>query len=120
VRDLAVLALKAMGPSAAPALPELIRALNDPLDYIRAAAAGALGAIGPAARAAVHPLADKLLAKNEPGLVVHSVAAALGEMGPEAKEALPALEQALKTGRLDQSARQAILRIEGKPVPTWW
>jgi hypothetical protein len=46
-------ALQAMGPAvAAPAVPELVRALNDPLDYVRVAAADALGATGPRAGAA--------------------------------------------------------------------
>jgi HEAT repeat protein len=82
--------------------------------------ADALGAIGPAERAAVHPLADRLLAKDEQGLVLSSVASALGDIGPAAKDALPALQQAVETHRLGAAAQEAILKIEGKPVPTWW
>ena len=119
-RELAALALKAMGPQAAPAVPQLIRALNDPSNYVRASAAAALGAVGPAAHDAVHPLVERLSAKAEDGFVLSNVATALGAMGPHAREALPALEQAVRVNRLSASAREAILRIEGKPVPTWW
>jgi hypothetical protein len=119
-RELAVLALKAMGPMATPAVPQLIRALSDPAIYVRASSAAALGAVGPAARAAVQPLVERLLAKDEQGLVLSSVASALGAMGPEAREALPALRQAVKMNRLSASGQEAILMIEGKPVPTWW
>jgi hypothetical protein len=119
-RDLAALALKATGPMAAPAIPQLIRSLNDPVDYVRASAAAALGAVGPAAHAAVHPLMERLLAKGEQGFVLSNVALALGAMGPEARDAIPALEQTIKENRVSASAREAILRIEGKPVPTWW
>jgi HEAT repeat protein len=120
VRDLAALALKAMGPTAAPAVPELIAALSDPVAYVRAPVADALGAIGPAAGAAVHPLAERLLAKDEQGLVLSSIASALGDIGLQAKDALPALQQALSTRRVGAAAQEAILKIEGKPVPTWW
>jgi len=120
VRDLAALALKAMGPAAAPALPELIGALSDPVAYVRAPVADALGAMGPAARAAVQPLAERLLAKDEQGLVLSSIATALGDIGLQAKDALPALQQALKMHRGGAAVQEAILKIEGKPVPTWW
>ena len=120
VRILAGLALKAMGPAAAPAVPELIRALNDPVDYVRASAAGALGSMGPGAHASIRPLTERLLLKDEDGLVLNSVAAALGDFGPAAKEALPALEQAVKARRLGATGEEAILRVQGKAVPTWW
>jgi hypothetical protein len=120
VQGLAAIALKEMGAIAAPAVPDLVGALSDPVAYVRAAAAKALGAIGPAARAAVHPLAERLLAKDEQGLVLGSVATALGDIGPDAKDALPALQQALKMRRVGSAAQEAILKIEGKPVPTWW
>jgi hypothetical protein len=42
-----------------------------------------------------------------------------GDIGPAAKEAIPAHQQALETRRVDAAARAAILRIEGKPVPTY-
>lgn len=119
-RELAALALKAMGPQAAPAVPQLIRALNDPSNYVRASSAAALGAVGPAAHDAVHTLVERLSAKAEDGFVLSNVATALGAMGPHAREALPALEQAVRVNRLSASAQEAILRIEGKPVPTWW
>jgi D-arabinan exo alpha-(1,3)/(1,5)-arabinofuranosidase (non-reducing end) len=120
VRDLSAQALEATGPKAAPAVPELIRALNDPVGYVRCPAARALGAIGPAAHAAVKPLADRLLVKNENGFVLGSVASALGDMGPGAKSALPVIEQAIKMHRLGSSGQEAVLKIEGKSVPTWW
>jgi hypothetical protein len=118
VRHLAAIALKAVGPRAAPAIPQLVGALNDPSEYVRVRAADALGAMGPAASSAVRPLAERLLAKDERGLVLGSIATALGNIGPDAKDALPALEQVAKMRRLGASAQEAILRIEGKPVPT--
>ena len=120
VQGLAAIALKEMGPTAALAVPDLVGALSDPVAYVRAAAANALGAIGPAARAAVHPLAERLMAKDEQGLVLGSVATALGDIGPDAKGALPALQQVLKLRRVGSAAQEAILKIEGKPVPVWW
>ncbi len=119
VRILAALAVRAMGPTGAPAIPDLIRALKDPVGNVRASAASALGSMGRAAHTAIRPLADRLTA-DEDGLVLNGVAAALGEFGPDAKDALPALQQAYKSGRLGATGQEAILRIEGKPVPTWW
>ena len=120
VRSLAAVALEGMGPTAAPALPQLVHGLNDPVDYVRVPAADALGAMGPAARAAVHPMAERLLRKDEQVMVLRSIATALGNIGPDAKDALPALKQALLRLRVSYAAEAAILKVEGKQVPTWW
>jgi hypothetical protein len=119
VRTLAAVALAAMGRQAEAAVPALIRALSDPVDYVRAPAADALGSLGPGARDAVQPLADRLLARGEPVFVLRSVSAALGDIGPDAKDALPALREALKMLRVTYTAQEAILKIEGRQVPTW-
>jgi len=120
VRDLAAVGLRTMGPKAATAVPALIQALNDPVNYVRAPAADALGAIGPQAREAVHALADRLLLKDEDGFVLTSVAYALGDIGPAAKDALPVLRQVLeKKRRVGAAAEEAVMKIEGKPVPVY-
>jgi hypothetical protein len=120
VRSLAAVALRAMDAKAEPAVPQLIGAVDDLTDYVRAAAASALGAIGPGARSASQVLAHRLLVQGEEMAVLRSVAAALGDIGPEAKDALPALQQAAQMVRLGPTAQEAILKIEGKPVPVWW
>jgi hypothetical protein len=120
VRDLAAVALKNIGPGAVEAVPALILALDDPVDYVRFPVADAIGAIGPPASAAVPALIRRFQTKGEAGLVLNRVALALGAMGPLAKEALPVLQEAIATTRLGSAAREAILRIQGKPVPTWW
>ena len=119
VRDLAAIALRAIGPKAAPAVPELTQALNDPVNYVRAPAAEALGAIGPAARSAVPTLAARLVLANEEGFVATSIAYALGDIGPAAQQALPALRQVHEKRRVGAAAQEAILKIEGKPVPAY-
>jgi hypothetical protein len=119
VRCQAALAIAATGPKALPVLPALIRALGDPLNYVRGPAANAIGAIGPAAKAAVRPLADGLLVKGETVFVLRAMASALGDIGADAREALPALRQTLKLLRVSWAAEEAILKIEGKPVPSW-
>lgn len=120
VRLLAALALKAMGASGAPAVPDLVRALHDPVDDVRISAAFALGAMGSAARAAVQPMADILLVPGERRGVLGAIATALGDMGPDAKSALPALQEAATTRGVGPAAQEAILRIQGKPVATWF
>ncbi len=85
-------------PPAGP-LPEavttLIAALKDKDDQVRMRAAEALGRIGPAAKAAVAVLAQRLQAEDEDA--VHSAAAeALGRIGPDAKPALGVLTRHLK------------------------
>jgi hypothetical protein len=118
VRDLASIALSSIGPEEALAVPDLVRALSDPVDYVRAPAADALGAMGAKASAAVGPLAAKLLTQDQ-GFVLASVAYALGDIGPSAKDAIPALKQVLAQRRVGSAAEEAILKIEGKPVPEY-
>jgi hypothetical protein len=119
VRVLAAIALRTDGSKAAAAVPQLIHALGDPVDYVRASAADAIGAIGPEASGAVHPLAKRLLMRDERGFVLISVAYALGDLGPYATEALPALQQVRAIRRAGAAAQEAILKIEGKPVPLY-
>jgi len=119
VRDIAAIALRSMGPSALGALPALVRALSDPVDFVRAPVAEALGAIGPAAKNAVPALGQRLLEKHEQGFVLTSVASALGDIGTAATDALPALQQVLNMRRVGAAAEEAILKIQGKPVPTY-
>ncbi|HEY1659929.1 MAG TPA: DUF2961 domain-containing protein [Candidatus Sulfotelmatobacter sp.] len=118
VRDLAAVALRSMGPKAARAIPQLVETLNDPVDYVRVVAAEALGAMGASAGAAVSPLATKLLT-NDQVFVLSAVASALGDIGPTAKDALPGLNEVLARRRVGSAAEEAILRIEGKPVPEY-
>ena len=61
-----------------------------------------------------------MLRKNEQVMVLRSVAEALGNIGPAARDALPVLKQTRKTLRASYTIEAAILKIEGKPVPTWW
>ena len=117
VRDLAAIALRNMGPVAAPAIPELSQALSDPVDFVRAPAADALGAIGPAARSAVPVLSQRLVEKREEGFVLTSIASALGDIG--SPDALPALKKVLEMRRVGAAAEEAMLKIQGKPVPTY-
>lgn len=115
---MAAIAPEAMGGKAIASIPRLIYALNDPVNYVRASVAKVFGAMGPAARSAVGPLTENFLLKDEDGFVRLNAAYALGDIGPAAKEAIPAHQQALETRRGDAAARAAILKIEGKPVPT--
>jgi HEAT repeat protein len=117
VRTLAAIALRSFGPKGAPALTQLTQALNDPINYVRAPVAEALGAIGPAASPAVPALAQRL--GTDEGFVATSIAYALGDIGPAAHEALPALQQVLEKRRVGAAAQEAILKIQGKPVPTY-
>ncbi|MEO8658179.1 MAG: HEAT repeat domain-containing protein, partial [Bryobacteraceae bacterium] len=119
VRTAAAAALRAMGPKGVAAVPALVQALSDPDAFVRAPAANALGAMGAAAKPAVAALAARLGLAQEQVYVKRSAAIALGDIGPEAKAALPALQEALKQPRVSYSAQEAILRIEGKPVPHW-
>jgi HEAT repeat protein len=119
VRSVAAVALKNMGTTSAPALPQLIVALDDSVAYVRAASADAIGAIGPGARAAVPALIHRFTANPESNFVFDSIIYALGNIGPGAAAAIPALEEMSHRVRLTAPAHEAILQIEGKPVPTY-
>jgi hypothetical protein len=64
-----------------PAVPLLVRALDDPNFYIAEGAAITLGMMGPRAKEAVPALKDMLRQKPKPGLRQREVAIALGKVG---------------------------------------
>ena len=83
---------------ALPALPAIVRRLTSPAENIRIAAARAIGAIGPEARAAVPALCAALdLAAahqredNRDFWLVEELVTAIGLIGPDARAALPHL-----------------------------
>ena len=87
--------LRDLGPLAAPAVPDLIKALNSGDPLLENSAPRALGAIGPAAAPAVPVLIAKL--KDEKGDTAWYSADALGEIGEPALVAIPALEIAAQS-----------------------
>lgn len=97
-----------------PAIPELMKAMQDQDKDVRAWAAHALAEIGPDAKDTV-PLLIKQLADPEEG-PRNTSCMALGRIGPAAKDALPALRAALNDPKKDvrQFARGAIRHIEVK------
>ena len=119
VREFAALALREIGTGAVAAIPDLIAALRDPATPVRMGAAAALGSMGATAAPAVPALIGRLEATDEEIQVWRHVSKALGDIGPAASAALPALQETLKRLRVVYVAEEAILKIEGKPVPTW-
>jgi HEAT repeat protein len=113
-------ALRGLGVHSAAAIPTLRKTLADSSPYVRALAADTLGRIGPAAKPAVQDLANHLTGDEQVVFVLRSVAQALGDIGPDAASALPALQQALKMPRVTYTAQEAIHKIKGEPVSTWY
>ena len=101
VRWKALEILAKLGPKAAPAVPTLIRALDN--DYDRYRAITVLGAIGPAAAPAVPPLLGRLtdtLSVEDPYREEQTesmgIIETLAKIGPDADAAIPLLRNALK------------------------
>jgi HEAT repeat protein len=113
-------ALEAMGDAAAPALPAIVRSLQDPNLFVRWAAARILGALAlspsvPHQPDLAVPALARLLRPRE-DLEVRIVAAnSLAAYGPEAKEAVPALAAAVNQG--DVEVRLAVLRALSRVGP---
>ncbi len=96
IRRRAAGALADLGPAAAPAVPDLIKALSD-VREVRMLAADALGKIGPASAPAV-PELTRLLADDWQGNR-SAAAEALGNIGPAAAPAIPVLTTVLLTDK---------------------
>ncbi len=96
------------------ALPDLIKATEDPDSQVRAWSAHAIAEIGPFAEAAI-PALVRLLKDPEEG-PRNTGCIALGRIGPAAQEALPGLRQALNdpSSNVRGFAQHAIDRIEKK------
>jgi HEAT repeat protein len=89
--DGAIASLAAMGP---PVVPQLVKALEDPLPMVRSQVAAVLTRLGPASAPAVAAL-TKGLTDEDPN-VRWNCANALGAIGKASKSALPALEKMSK------------------------
>jgi hypothetical protein len=109
-------AASALGNAGHPsAVPALIKALKkDPSGRVRASAAGALGEIGPAAKAAVPALIDALKKYDDKETREEAIVA-LGNIGPAAKGALPLLKSISKNDLcvfVRNKAKEAVEKIE--------
>jgi len=103
VDSMAAIALGMMGPEVAPLLT---KALEDPLQRKRMAAAFALGDLGPVAKDAVPGLVKLLNDKETLGPAI--VLRALGKIGAEAKAAAPAIEPFLLAKNPDTRLEAAL------------
>jgi hypothetical protein len=108
--------LKEAGAPAAPDIAEYLAVAKEKNENVRAAAAKALGDIGPAAKAQIPKLIAAL--KDEFFKVKANAATALGRMGPDAKDALPELQKLTtsKDEEVPEAARIAIGRIKAGKV----
>ena len=101
-----------------PAVAPLAAALAAPDTLVAAAAADALGSLGPRATPAT-PALLAALRRPEP-VVVRAAAGALGQIGPERDEVLPALLEAARgtaeTAAVDAAVRGLLRRIATDPA----
>ena len=112
IRPAAARALAKLGPAAAAAKPDLVRALQDKVNGTYWEAGTALGRIGKLS------VPDLIKAMQDPDTLVRCAAAhGLGEVGPDATPAVPALTQMLTQGSENerQIAAQSLKKI-GAPV----
>lgn len=93
VREEAVLAVSMFGPSAAEAVPELLKRLHDPDASPRSKAAIALGFIkaDEKDRARVVEALGETLSGDSQAMVRYNAAVSLGELGPDSQKALGAV-----------------------------
>ena len=82
-RNAAAYEISGMGPAAAPAVPALIEALDDPEASVRFPVTVALGEIGPAAKAAV-PRLKKMMEEEINDEIAAAARRALKRIQPEA------------------------------------
>lgn len=100
-----------LGVSAAPLLPDLLRAAEDDDPLLRLAAVTTIGRIGPLAEIAIPQLGDLVLLDDEP-VVQDAAATALGQIGPSS---MPVLREL--AGHPDIEVRQrALLGAIAMPV----
>lgn len=103
-----------IGADAIAAVGDLTKALENKREApLRAAAAQALGKIGPEAASSTEALAKRLRDKNPQ--VRQQAAEALGQIGPAAAKATSSLIAALKDHDAREAARTALIRI-GEPA----
>jgi HEAT repeat protein len=108
-----------------PAVPALVDVVKGPNPAMRVCAAEALGAIGPAASAAV-PALIRVIERPDSEvtaeILTHHAAKALGRIGPQAKAAVPALTRLLGTeaykevGSTQFDLVLALARIGAPPI----
>ncbi|MDX1945151.1 MAG: HEAT repeat domain-containing protein, partial [Pirellulaceae bacterium] len=113
-RERALRILARIGEDSAPAVPELVKLLQDADPKVRTESLFVLAAIGPKAEAAVAP-ATALLADPDRDVML-TAGYALGKIGPAAKSAMPALQKLLSSD--DQMTHLtgvwALLKIDPK------
>ena len=122
---MAMWGFEALGPTAKPAVPALIRLLKHDDVEVRSTAAYCLGVIGPSADEAVAALTECLSDAVNSGessrataVLKERAATALGMMGPSARGAIPILTVATNDQMwyARNAAKAAVMRISGESV----